>query len=75
MLDLNNLDFNNYFLGITKVFFIALSILYLIFSLIVVKQVTSMSKNITDKFNTILVVFSFIHLIFAVILILSMLAL
>lgn len=75
MVDLNNLDFNNYFFGVTKVFFVALSFLYLIFSLIVIKQVTSMSKNVTDKFNSILIVFSFIHLIFSVILVISMFAL
>jgi hypothetical protein len=34
-----------------------------------------MSKSITDKFNIILIAFSFIHLIFSVILVLSMLAL
>ena len=71
--NLSNLD--SYFFGVTKIFFVALSILYLIFSLIVVKQVTSMSKSITDKFNIILIAFSFIHLIFSVVLVLSMLAL
>jgi len=76
MIDLTNLNnLDSYFFGITKIFFIALSIIYLIFSLIVVKQVTSMSKSITDKFNIILIAFSFIHLIFSVVLVLSMLAL
>jgi hypothetical protein len=41
----------------------------------VVKQATSMSKSITDKFNPILIIFSFIHLIFSVVLVLSMFAL
>lgn len=75
MLDVFGSNFNNYFFGVTKIFFISLSFLYLIFALITIKQVTSMSKNITDKFNTILIIFSFIHLIFSVILVLSMFAL
>lgn len=67
-----NLDVNNLmplFLVVLKIFFIACSIFYLIFSLIVVKQVTSMSKNVKDKFNSILISFSFIHLIAAAILV------
>ncbi|MFA5749972.1 MAG: DUF5657 family protein [Candidatus Shapirobacteria bacterium] len=58
-----------YFLLVQKFFFIACSFLYFIFALIVVKQVTSMSKNVHDKFNPILISFSFIHLIFSGILI------
>jgi len=54
-----------YFLLAQKLFFVACSILYFIFALIVVKQVTSMSKNVHDKFNPILISFSFIHLIFS----------
>lgn len=69
----NNLT--NYFFGATKIFFIACSLLYLVFSLIVVKQVTSMSKSVQDKFNHILIVFSFIHLGFSVFLILTTLGL
>ncbi|HPT66388.1 MAG TPA: hypothetical protein PK257_03740 [Candidatus Woesebacteria bacterium] len=69
-LNINGLE--NYFFIITKIFFISCSILYLIFSLIVVKQVTSMSKSVTDKFNPILILFSFIHLGFSILLILTM---
>lgn len=67
-----NFDVNNLmplFLTILKIFFIACSVFYLIFSLIVVKQVSSMSKNVKDKFNSILISFSFIHLIAAAILV------
>ncbi|MDD4785185.1 MAG: hypothetical protein PHH12_01900 [Candidatus Shapirobacteria bacterium] len=69
-LNINGLE--NYFFIITKVFFISCSFLYLIFALIVVKQVTSMSKSVTDKFNFILIVFSYLHLAFSVILVLTM---
>jgi len=66
----NNL--NGYFFTIIKIFFIVFSVLYLIFSLIVVKQVTSMSKSISDKLNGILIIFSYIHLVFSVFLVLTM---
>ena len=71
----NFIGLENYFLIVIKVFFILGSILNLIFSFIVVKQVASMSKNINDKFNFILVIFSYIYLTLSVILILSMMAL
>ena len=66
---LNINDLMPLFLTVLKIFFIACSLFYLIFSLIVVKQVTSMTKNVKDKFNSILISFSFIHLIAAVILV------
>ena len=69
----NNLEF--YFFGITKIFFVLFAFLYLAFALIVVKQVTSMSKSVSDKFNYILIIFSFLHLAFSVLLILIMLGL
>ena len=51
------------------------SLIYLVFALVIVKQVTSMSKNVYDKFNRILIVFSYLHLIFSIILLLSTLLL
>lgn len=66
---MNLTNFLPYFLLAQKLFFIACSLIYFIFSLIVVKQVTSMSKNVKDKFNPILITFSFVHLIFSGILI------
>lgn len=51
------------------------SLIYLVFAIVVVKQVTSMSKNVYDKFNRILIVFSYLHFIFSVILLLSTLLL
>lgn len=65
----NNL--NSYFFGITKIFFIICSLLYLVFALIVVKQVNSMSKSVSDKLNPILIIFSYIHLALSVFLILT----
>lgn len=59
-------QFNQYFELITKIFFITGSILYVIFALVVVKQTKMMSKNVNDKFNLILVTFSYAHLIFSI---------
>lgn len=64
-----NFDILPWFLVAQKIFFIACSIIYLIFSLIVVKQITSMSKNIKDKFNSVLISFSYLNLAFAIFLI------
>ena len=64
-----NIELLPIFLIIQKIFFIACSVFYLIFALIVVKQVTSMSKNIKDKFNPVLISFSYLHLVFAIFLI------
>jgi hypothetical protein len=61
-------QFLPYLLLTSKIFFLACSGLYFVFSLIVVKQVTSMSKSVKDKFNPILISFSYLHLIFSIIL-------
>lgn len=69
-LDINNME--SYFFIFTKGFFILSSLIYFVFALIVVKQVTSMSKSVNDKFNPVLVIFSFLHLGFSIFLILTM---
>ena len=65
-------DLNSFLLPVIKIFFIILSFLYLIFSIIVVRQVVTMSKSVKDKFNQYLTIFSLIHLIFSVVLILAL---
>ncbi|MGI5840892.1 MAG: DUF5657 family protein [Patescibacteria group bacterium] len=45
------------------------AVIYAIFALIIVKQTTSMARHIVDKFNSTLIIFSYIHLIFAVLLV------
>lgn len=64
LVDINN-NWLKYFLGIEKTFFVILSILYIIFSIIVVRQVTSLSKELGGKFNLILTTISFFNLIFS----------
>ncbi len=54
-----------YLLIAQKTFFVLCAVLYFVFSVVVVKQVTTMSKNIRDKFNSILIGFSYLHLVFA----------
>jgi len=64
--------FNNwlvYLLAIQKGFFIVLSLIYTIFAIVIVRQVSLMSKNVQDKFNSVLVIFSYIHLVLSILLI------
>lgn len=63
-------NFNSYLLIAQKLFFVLGSIIYFLFALIVVKQTTMMSKNVKDKFNGILITFSYLHLAFSAFLIL-----
>lgn len=56
---------NQYLQLVGKASFILGAIFYLVFAVIVVKQVSTMSKNVYDKFNYILIIFSYLHLIFA----------
>lgn len=62
--DINN-NWLKYFLGIEKGFFVILSLLYIIFAVVVVRQVTSLSKEVGGNFNLILTTISYINLIFS----------
>ena len=62
-------DLSSFFHLLEKFLGIAGSIIYLIFSLVVVKQVNTMSKNVKDKFNGILITISYIHLLGAILLV------
>ena len=63
-------QFAQYILLLTKIFAIAGSLVYLIFAGLIVKQVSTMTKNVQDMFNFILVIFSYIHLALSLLLIL-----
>jgi len=60
---------NQYLQLIEKASFVLGSILYLIYAGVVIKQVGTMTKNVNDKFNSILIIFSYIHFIFAIFLV------
>lgn len=62
-------QFDAYLQLIEKLCFIAGAVMYAIFAFVVVKQVSMQTKNVKDKFNGILIAFSWIHLIFAVLLV------
>jgi hypothetical protein len=62
-------NFNLYLLLIQKSFFVLGAIMYFIFSLVVVKQTSMMSRNVKDKFNSVLITFSYIHLAFSIFLV------
>lgn len=64
-------QFDNYFQLVEKICFIAGALIYVIFAFIVLKQVSMQTKNVKDKFNGILIAFSWIHLIFALFLVIT----
>jgi hypothetical protein len=65
-----NQDINNFLTIIEKIIGMIGSIIYLIFSGVIVKQVTMMSKNINDKYNGLLIAVSYFHLVAAIVLVL-----
>lgn len=58
-------DFSGYLYLLGKIFTFLGTGIYLIFAIIVVKQVAMMTKNVYDKFNNIVIIFSYIHLALA----------
>jgi hypothetical protein len=60
---------NTYMLLVQKFSFVLGAVLYLIFAIVIVKQTTMMSKNVNDKFNSVLVSFAYLHLAFSVFLV------
>jgi hypothetical protein len=62
-------QFSNYLLLMEKSFFVLSAVLYLFFAFIIVRQTTMMSKNVYDKFNAILVTFSYLHFAFSIFLV------
>jgi hypothetical protein len=60
---------NQYLQILEKASFVLGAVLYVIFAMVVVKQVGTMSKNVNDKFNSVLIAFSYLHFAFAVFLV------
>lgn len=69
------LSLGNYVLLFQKGVFVFGAVLYVIFSMVVVKQVSTMSKNVSDKFNPILISLSYIHFVLAILFVLFTLTL
>ncbi|MFA6602633.1 MAG: DUF5657 family protein [Candidatus Shapirobacteria bacterium] len=63
-------DFSAYILLFQKIVFVIGALIYLVFAIIIVRQVTTMTKNVNDSFNPFLIIFSYLHLIFAIFLVL-----
>ena len=63
----NNLE--NYLTLAEKIFGELGAIVYLVFAVVVVKQVGAMTKNVKDMFNGVLIAISYIHLILAIMLV------
>jgi hypothetical protein len=64
-------DINQYLQIVEKASFVLGAVFYLVFAIVVVKQVGTMTKTVKDKFNSVLILFSYLHLIFAGFLVLS----
>lgn len=64
------LDFNSIFTLLFRIFFLLGAVFYVVFAVVVVRQVAMMSKNVYDKFNSILIIFSYLHLAFSIFLVL-----
>lgn len=64
------IDYQNIIQIVQKVFAILGTIIYLIFAIVMVKQVSTMSQNVYDKFNFILKIFSYLHLLLSIALVL-----
>lgn len=60
-----NQNWLKYFLGVEKIFFVIISILFIIFAFIIVKQVKSLSHRTSSSFNAVLIAISYINLIFS----------
>jgi p-aminobenzoyl-glutamate transporter AbgT len=60
---------------VMKLFFIISSLIYLFFAGVVVRQVQAMTSKVKDMFNSIIQLISWIHLVFAILLVLSTLLL
>ncbi len=56
-------QFDQILLLVQKIFGLTGALIYFIFAFIIVRQVTSMSKIVHDKFNTLLIIFSYLHLL------------
>jgi len=64
------IDYQNIFQIVQKIFAILGTVIYLIFAIVMVKQVSTMSQNVYDKFNAILKIFSYLHLLLSIALVL-----
>lgn len=62
-------DFTVLIFMLGKVFFVLATVIYAIFAFIVVKQTTTMTKNVQDKFNPVLITFCYLHLALSILLI------
>lgn len=64
------LALDGYLTIVEKIFALMGTGIYLIFAIVVVKQVSMMTKNVYDKFNGVVIFFSYVHLLLAIFLML-----
>jgi hypothetical protein len=63
-------DVTGYLVILERIFAVVGMGLYLIFAIVIVKQVSMMTKNVYDKFNGLVIIVSYIHLALAIFLML-----
>ncbi len=66
---MNNFDSIQLYYLIYKIFFVLGALIYLIFASIVVRQTKSMTSKVQDMFNGLIIAFSWIHLLLAILLV------
>lgn len=63
-------DLSGFLTFLGRLFAIVGTGLYLIFAIVIVKQVSMMTKNVYDKFNGVVILVSYLHLALAIFLML-----
>lgn len=65
-IDLINLIKSLTLFGIIKGFFIVGLVMYVLFSLVIVRQIKNMTEAVEDEYNGIISIFSWMHLLLAI---------
>lgn len=58
-------EFNELFFGFLKIMFVLAGVLYLIFSIVVIRQIYNMQRSLMTSFSGKLVAIGYIHLAFS----------
>lgn len=66
-LSLSTLDLNNLVLGIFHLAFSLASLVYIIFAIVVVRQIAVMKKTLITSFSPIITLLGLVHLAFAIV--------
>lgn len=62
----NSLDLNSAALAVFKIFFIFASLFYIVFAIVVVRQISVMKKTLITSFSPTITLLGYIHLVFVI---------